>query len=176
MTLLTGDEYFPNGVGEFVAEKNNFLFFEEGPSQTIVLQWAKYYDAADQCSLSRIWGGIHPPADDIPGRVMGAHVGKKAFNQAEKYINNIISSTTDAVVLEPVIFPNPTNGILHLSFNFIKNFNYIQIFNHNGKLVPSNLYSFENDGSDLRINIERLKTGVYFLIDKDGNSYKIFKD
>ena len=45
--------------------------FEEGPSVDVVLQWATYRDASDQCSLSRIWGGIHPPADDIPGRIIG---------------------------------------------------------------------------------------------------------
>ena len=71
LTTITGDEYFPGGMGEFVAPANDFLVFEEGPSQDIVLQWATYRDASDQCSLSRIWGGIHPPADDLPGRRIG---------------------------------------------------------------------------------------------------------
>ena len=42
-------------------------------------------DAADQCSLSRIWGGIHPPADDIPGRLIGREVGLDAFELADRY-------------------------------------------------------------------------------------------
>ncbi len=88
MTLLTGDEYFPGGMSEFVAEQNEFLVFEEGPSQSITLQWAKYRDASDQCSLSRIWGGIHPPADDIPGRLIGAAIGPEAFNYAETFFYN----------------------------------------------------------------------------------------
>ncbi|HPQ20938.1 MAG TPA: MopE-related protein [Saprospiraceae bacterium] len=79
LTALTGDPYFPRGMGEFQAPKNEFLVFEEGPSTDIVLQWAKYYDASDQCSLSRIWGGIHPPADDIPGRKLGIKIGTEAF-------------------------------------------------------------------------------------------------
>ncbi|WNH10597.1 hypothetical protein [Thalassobellus suaedae] len=29
MTLLTGDAYFPGGMGEFLAKKNEFLVFEE---------------------------------------------------------------------------------------------------------------------------------------------------
>ena len=33
-------------------------------------------------ALSRIWGGIHPPADDIPGRKMGIKIGKDAFAKA----------------------------------------------------------------------------------------------
>ena len=56
MTMLTGDAFFPGGMGEFEAPKNEFLVFEEGPSQDITLQWATYRDASDQCSLSRIWG------------------------------------------------------------------------------------------------------------------------
>ena len=71
MTLLTGDAFFPGGIGEFHAPANEFLVFEDGPSVDITLQWATYRDASDQTSLSRIWGGIHPPADDIPGRIIG---------------------------------------------------------------------------------------------------------
>ncbi|MEO1882960.1 MAG: vanadium-dependent haloperoxidase [Methyloprofundus sp.] len=89
MTLLTGDEFFPGGMGEFEAPKNEFLVFEEGPSMDITLQWATYRDASDQTSLSRIWGGIHPPADDIPGRRIGAEIGVDAFNKAEEYFTGI---------------------------------------------------------------------------------------
>lgn len=56
MTLMTGDEYFPGGMATFNAAQNQYLVFEEGPSQNIQLQWATYRDASDQCSLSRIWG------------------------------------------------------------------------------------------------------------------------
>ena len=68
MTLVTGDAFFPGGMGAFVAPQNEFLVFEEGPSVDITLQWATYADASDETSLSRIYGGIHPTADDIPGR------------------------------------------------------------------------------------------------------------
>lgn len=85
MTLLTGDPFFPGGMGEFHAPQNEFLVFEEGPSVDITLQWATYRDASDQTSLSRIWGGIHPPADDIPGRFIGMEIGVEAFNFAETY-------------------------------------------------------------------------------------------
>jgi len=88
LTMLTGDEYFPGGMGEFSAPQNDFLVFENGPSVDVTLQWATYRDASDQCSLSRIWGGIHPPADDIPGRLMGIEIGTDAFNLAEDYFYN----------------------------------------------------------------------------------------
>ena len=87
LTGLTGSEYFPGGMSQFEIKANEFLVFEEGPSVDMTLQWAKYYDASDQCSLSRIWGGIHPPADDIPGRIIGISIGKKAFEHAMRYFN-----------------------------------------------------------------------------------------
>ncbi|MEO8639196.1 MAG: DUF6851 domain-containing protein [Chloroflexota bacterium] len=85
LTAITGDPYFPGGLGEFETEQNEFLVFEDGPTQSITLQWATYRDAADQCSLSRIWGGIHPPFDDIPGRRIGTVVAVDAFGLAERY-------------------------------------------------------------------------------------------
>lgn len=87
MTLITGSPYFPGGMGTFKAKKNEYLKFESGPTEDIELQWATYRDASDQTSLSRIWGGIHPPADDIPGRRIGLKVGKKAVKHAEVYFN-----------------------------------------------------------------------------------------
>ncbi len=83
ITAFTGDDYFPGGMGTFLAEANEFLVFENGPSVDVELQWARYQDAADESALSRIWGGIHPPADDIPGRVMGIVAGQSAFTKAK---------------------------------------------------------------------------------------------
>lgn len=86
LTYVTGSPYFPDGIGEFTAKKDSFLRHELGPSKDIVLQWATYRDAADQCSLSRIWGGIHPPCDDIPGRLLGVEVANSVIPYAESYI------------------------------------------------------------------------------------------
>lgn len=85
LTYITGDPYFPGGVGVFDAFQNDFLVFEDGPSQDIQLQWATYRDASDQTSLSRIWGGIHPPIDDIPGRKIGIKIANQSFLKAQEY-------------------------------------------------------------------------------------------
>ncbi len=85
MHQITGSPYFPDGLGEFLCPANSFLVFEDGPSVDVLLQWASYYDASDQCSLSRIWGGIHPPADDLPGRQMGQEIGMEAYQLATEY-------------------------------------------------------------------------------------------
>ena len=85
LTAMTEDEFFPGGMSDFEIEANEFLVFEDGPSVDMTLQWATYRDASDQCSLSRIWGGIHPPADDIAGRLIGIEVGIDAFELAERH-------------------------------------------------------------------------------------------
>ena len=85
LAALTGDPYFPGGMSEFSVAANEFLVFERGPTVDLTLQWATYRDAADQCSLSRIWGGIHPPVDDIPGRLIGERIGTEAFRFAASH-------------------------------------------------------------------------------------------
>jgi hypothetical protein len=87
MTLITGDEYFPGGMAEFVATQDEYLMADSGPSTTVKLQWATYRDASDQCSVSRIYGGLHPPQDDIPGRQVGLIVGPQAVNKANEFIH-----------------------------------------------------------------------------------------
>ena len=83
---ITGSEFFPGGMAEFAANRNEFLVFEEGPSEDVILQWATYRDASDQTSLSRIWGGIHPPADDIPGRLIGIEIAKDVIDLGESFM------------------------------------------------------------------------------------------
>jgi hypothetical protein len=78
MTHFTGDAYFPGGLGEKVFDAD-FLEFEDGPTKPVTLQWATYYDAADEAGISRLWGGIHIPADDFAGRIMGASIGADAY-------------------------------------------------------------------------------------------------
>ena len=89
LTALTGSAFFPGGKSEFEIRANDFLVFERGPSVDLTLEWATYQDAADQSALSRIWGGIHPPIDDIPGRLIGERVGKDAFTLAEEYFDGV---------------------------------------------------------------------------------------
>ena len=80
---FTGSPFFPNGHGRVPrAAENEFLVFEDGPSVDVTLQYASYYDASDQTSLSRIWGGIHPPQDDIVSRHIGAEIATDALAHA----------------------------------------------------------------------------------------------
>jgi hypothetical protein len=83
MTEYTGSPYFPGGLHQFVADKNGYLKFEAGPSERISLQWASYFDAADEAGQSRLWGGIHVWPDDLVGRLAGAAAGEKVAVKAK---------------------------------------------------------------------------------------------
>jgi PAP2 superfamily len=87
LTRFTGSSYFPGGMGEYLLPKNHWLQFEIGPSTDVRLQWAQYYDAADQAGISRLWGGIHPAGDDFGGRLLGAIVGPEAWAKAVTYFD-----------------------------------------------------------------------------------------
>ncbi len=82
MESMTGSAYFPGGLREEKLDVD-FLEFELGPSEPITLQWATYREAADETCLSRIWGGIHPPVDDIQGRKVGEKVAIDAIRLSQ---------------------------------------------------------------------------------------------
>ncbi len=99
LTAFTGSPYFPGGLGTFTATKNSYLTFELGPSENVQLQWATYFDAADQSGLSRIWGGIHPPVDDFTGRKIGAEVGQRAWALTQRYFDGSVARDLPAMTL-----------------------------------------------------------------------------
>jgi len=83
LTAFTGSAFFPGGLEEHVVLPGG-LTHEQGPSRPVTLQWATYADAADEAGLSRLYGGIHVPADDLAGRAIGAEVGAAAWQRAER--------------------------------------------------------------------------------------------
>jgi hypothetical protein len=90
LTQFTGTSFFPGGLAIHTANAGNSLAFEYGPSQVIQLQWATYFDAADQAGLSRLWGGIHVSVDDLTGRRVGAQCGQQAWALAQKYFTGTV--------------------------------------------------------------------------------------
>lgn len=118
LTSMTGSPYFPGGMGTFTEEQGE-LEFELGPTTPIQLQWATYFDAADEAGISRLYGGIHVPADDGPGRIMGAHCGVDAWNLASQYFNAGIQQNdtqTSATLLG--------NGDLQINWNALRGMTY----------------------------------------------------
>lgn len=154
LTLLTGDPYFPGGMGTFDAPVDSFLKFEIGPSMPIQLQWATYRDASDQTSLSRIWGGIHPPIDDIPGRILGEKVGIEAFAFAEKYF-------TMQIAQQGVLYPNPVEDELTLLYETTERLQ-LEVYDVLGRKVLSESVVFDGN-SQCKIDTSVLNEGVYFM-------------
>ena len=163
LTMMTGSEYFPGGLGEFRAKANEFLVFEEGPSVDVVLQWATYKDASDQTSLSRIWGGIHPPADDINGRFIGKIVAEDVYDFAVPYFNSTLSIDDNLETSNIIIYPNPTkNRELYISNTEINDI--IEIFDIQGRKIKLNNknYSEVNRTTKLKFN-SVISKGMYLL-------------
>ena len=91
LSEITGSPYFPGGLAVYEIP-TTWLKFEKGPSQPLELQWASYYDASDEAAVSRLWGGIHPRTDDLPARVTGDHVGKRAWARAAALFAGLANS------------------------------------------------------------------------------------
>ena len=84
LTAFTGSSFFPGGLHE-VPMPAGSLKIERGPSRDLTLQWATYFDAADAAGLSRLYMGIHIPADDLNGRRLGSQCGRDAWELARRY-------------------------------------------------------------------------------------------
>lgn len=66
LTRFTGSAYFPGGIhSEHIPA--GWLKFEYGPAADLRLDYATYYDMADDAGVSRIYGGIHPAGTTCPG-------------------------------------------------------------------------------------------------------------
>jgi hypothetical protein len=167
LTYVTGDAFFPGGLGEFPAPQNAFLVFEEGPSVDVTLQWATYRDAADQCSLSRIWGGIHPPQDDIPGRLVGRKIGIDASAHAEKYFQGLITGFDNQSEVDNklLIYPNPVSAGQHVFVNkrVDETEMMLLVMDSQGRSVLK-----QNGIDNVQISTASLKPGLY-LIQKTSN-------
>lgn len=173
MTLLTGSAFFPGGMGEFEAPMNEFLVFEDGPSQDVTLQWATYRDASDQCSLSRIWGGIHPPVDDMPGRHLGMVIGPEAFELAKTYFegNSVVTNISEEGTEELRIYPNPsTNGLVSLVANESSEPLTVSVFDQLGKLCATKRFAAPNRAQVLQVDLTELPAGLYFVRTDDGQT------
>jgi hypothetical protein len=93
MTGFTGSQWFPGGVSGYTRAAGS-LSFEKGPTADIVLEWATYYDAADQAGQSRLYGGIHIQADDFGGRAIGSVCGRAAWTLAQQYYAGALAAVT----------------------------------------------------------------------------------
>lgn len=162
MTLLTGSEYFPGGMSEFVAEANEFLEFEAGPSTDVILQWATYRDASDQCSLSRIWGGIHPPMDDIPGRHIGKVLGPRAFEFARTYFGeDIVTGQVEHDLASVQVYPNPASDMAYVAVTGCSGAGVLELIDLNGRVVSTQQVRLNGARQTVGMDVSKVTPGVY---------------
>ncbi len=175
MASVTGDEFFPGGMGTFSFAQNEYLAFEDGPSIDMELQWATYKDASDQASLSRIWGGIHPPIDDIPGRLMGTEIAEDVIDLAVEYFNGSPVGVEESdLAFELEAYPNPTDGEVNISIN--KSGLYtINLYSIEGKRMTQETKYVSN--GKILLNYSNFESGIYFVEVQDqvNNQKKSFK-
>ena len=161
LTFVTGDPFFPGGMGTFEVPKDDFLFFEKGPSEAFTLQWATYRDASDQTSLSRIWGGIHPPIDDIPGRRLGVQIGEQAYDLALAYFEGeILGVTENGVASTVTLYPNPASTVLHMQATAAARLQNTTFFDMGGRQV---LHKNLNSSKRGQVDISALSNGLYWV-------------
>jgi hypothetical protein len=86
---LTGSEFFPGGLGEIELAQGVSFLNEFGPSADFSLQWATYFDASDASGFARLYGGIHPAADDLGGRNIGHLTGMGAWDRAQQLFQGV---------------------------------------------------------------------------------------
>lgn len=164
MTLITGDPFFPGGMSEFVAHANEYLEFEAGPSGDVILQWATYRDASDQCSLSRIWGGIHPPVDDIPGRHIGMVLGPQAVELARNHFGEeLITDLTSVSDVQLGLYPNPANGLAFVSVKGVPGNALIEVMDLNGRTVTSRPAILHGGSQSIGLDVSGLVPGIYMV-------------
>lgn len=171
LTLLTGDPFFPGGMGTFDVIQNDFLVFEEGPTQDITLQWATYRDASDQTSLSRIWGGIHPPIDDIKGRIIGEKVGIESYNLAVNYFNGTLATSTIVDTGSVKLFPIPFKNQLNITHSYNGNLN-LQLYSLDGKKVLE--HHISSHSNLVTLPLQNLAKGIYFVKFLNANNEILF--
>ena len=80
-----------------------------------------------------------------------------------------ITSTEDDVVLDKPkinVYPNPTNGMVHIQLNGLV-VEKMTLLDNLGNDLTNNVQSISEDEEGMTLNLERLPTGIYYLVLND---------
>ncbi|MEZ4653813.1 MAG: T9SS type A sorting domain-containing protein [Candidatus Eisenbacteria bacterium] len=149
-------------MGQFFAPKRIIPRLRGWSFSRRRLQWATYRDASDQTSLSRIWGGIHPPADDIPGRKIGIEIAAEVFALGKRYFEGAIPD--DSPVATTLLYPNPVsaNRLVSIELGRPTEQLDVELFDASGRRVQS----MRQDVTGQRfvgMELSDLASGLYFV-------------
>ena len=65
-------EFFPGCLGTFVAEENQYLRFEQGPSATVALEWATEVNGKSPTAQRMLKFAFNLPDDGLVGQQLFA--------------------------------------------------------------------------------------------------------
>jgi hypothetical protein len=102
--------------------------------------------------LSRIWGGIHPPADDFAGRRVGSQVGQGAWALARNFFDGSVINSEINLAAHKL-----DNNNMELRFNAVRGLYYkvLSSANVNGP--------FDNGGAAGQVALEASITSTNSL-------------
>lgn len=81
--------YYIYGAGDSPVEPNF------APTQSVLLLWKTFSDAADEAGLSRRYGGIHFVEGDIQGRAMGRQAGERVWQKVQGFFDGSAPPVAD---------------------------------------------------------------------------------
>jgi hypothetical protein len=105
----------------------------------------------------------YPPADDIPGRLIGKEIGIEAYNFAVPYFDSALNTTKFKKDKEILMYPNPvTRSEIYIA-NTSKT-DEIKVFDMQGRVIQIESTSFDVQTSTSHINLSKnTATGMYLL-------------
>jgi hypothetical protein len=83
LALFTGSDFF--GFSVTFAPGSSSIEPGITPSETVMLSWATFSEAADEAALSRRLGGIHFQSGDLAARALGRYVGQLVAGKARQF-------------------------------------------------------------------------------------------
>jgi membrane-associated phospholipid phosphatase len=81
MELMTGKPDF-----DFKVTMRRLYVEQRELAQPVTLSYPTFADAAEASGISRIWGGVHWPADNDRGLELGRKVGENAWRRAQQFV------------------------------------------------------------------------------------------
>jgi len=172
VTPISGDPNNDDGWGAYPSIPFTINYFsEKNECSTLQTETLPDIDPSDGSYVisekhlnginnNEVWyyeiiGGGH----DWPGAWgnMDINAGEEAWLFFQKYIDDILTSTSYSFLNKNIhIFPNPTNGLIHVKSNNLFDILEISLVNVLGTTIEINPFNESIDLSDIN-------TGIYFL-------------
>ena len=103
------------------------------------------------------------PADDLPGRVIGAAIGTDAFHLAERYFYPDTDLQEYELEELATVFPNPIEEVLHIRLKDPSTQVYMELMDTQGKLIDSKMMIDMGDNRIFEHEMAAIPPGLYLI-------------